>query len=100
MTQVMVDPRDPAFENPSKPIGPFFTAFRAAALKKGKEVADGGRQRTRIRRVVASPLPQRIINVDIIRDAVRKTESASLQPVEAGSRLTTMRTTTSKASKL
>lgn len=67
ITQVMVDPRDPAFENPSKPIGPFFTAFRAAALKKEKKwpmVEDSGRG---YRRVVASPLPQRIINVDIIR---------------------------------
>ena len=67
ITQVMVDPRDPAFENPSKPIGPFFTAFRAAVLKKEKKwpmVEDSGRG---YRRVVASPLPQRIINVDIIR---------------------------------
>jgi carbamate kinase len=66
-TQVMVDPRDAAFENPSKPIGPFFTAFRAAALKKEKKwpmVEDSGRG---YRRVVPSPLPQRIINVDVIR---------------------------------
>lgn len=72
MTQVMVDPRDPAFENPSKPIGPFFTAFRAAALKKEKKwpmVEDSGRG---YRRVVASPLPQRIINVDIIRALLKE----------------------------
>lgn len=71
MTQVMVDPRDPAFENPSKPIGPFFTAFRAAALKKEKKwpmVEDSGRG---YRRVVASPIPQRIINVDVIRALLR-----------------------------
>jgi carbamate kinase len=67
ITQVMVDPRDPAFENPSKPIGPFFTAFRAAALKKEKKwpmVEDSGRG---YRRVVASPLPQRIINLEIVK---------------------------------
>jgi carbamate kinase len=67
VTQVMVDPRDPAFENPSKPIGPFFTAYRAAALKKEKKwpmVEDSGRG---YRRVVASPLPQKIINVDVIK---------------------------------
>lgn len=55
ITQVMVDPRDPAFENPSKPIGPFFTAYRAAALKKEKKwpmIEDSGRG---YRRVVASP---------------------------------------------
>src|SRR5262245_2312328 len=72
ITQVMVDPRDPAFENPSKPIGPFFTAFRAAALKKEKKwpmIEDSGRG---YRRVVASPLPQRIINLDIIRMLVKE----------------------------
>ena len=67
ITQVMVDPRDPAFENPSKPIGPFFTAYRAAILKKEKRwpmVEDSGRG---YRRVVASPLPQRIINLEIVK---------------------------------
>ena len=67
ITQVMVDPRDSAFENPSKPIGPFFTAYRAAALKKEKKwpmVEDSGRG---YRRVVASPLPQKIINIDVIK---------------------------------
>jgi len=71
ITQVMVDPRDPAFENPSKPIGPFFTAFRAQALKKEKKwpmVEDSGRG---YRRVVASPFPQRIINLEIVKSLVR-----------------------------
>lgn len=70
VTQVMVDPRDPAFENPSKPIGPFFTAYRAAILKKEKKwpmVEDSGRG---YRRVVASPLPQRIINLEIVKSLV------------------------------
>lgn len=72
ITQVMVDPRDPAFENPSKPIGPFFTAYRAAALKKEKKwpmIEDSGRG---YRRVVASPLPERIINLETIRLLVRE----------------------------
>jgi len=72
ITQVMVDPRDPAFENPSKPIGPFFTSFRAQALKKEKKwpmVEDSGRG---YRRVVASPLPQRIINLEVIKSLVRE----------------------------
>jgi len=70
ITQVMVDPRDPAFENPSKPIGPFFTAYRAAALKKEKKwpmMEDSGRG---YRRVVASPIPQRIINIETIKTLV------------------------------
>jgi carbamate kinase len=72
VTQVMVDPRDPAFENPSKPIGPFFTAYRAAALKKEKKwpmVEDSGRG---YRRVVASPLPQRIINLEVIKTLIQQ----------------------------
>jgi carbamate kinase len=72
ITQVMVDPRDPAFESPTKPIGPFFTAFRAAALRKEKKwpmVEDSGRG---YRRVVASPLPVRIINVDVIKALLRE----------------------------
>jgi carbamate kinase len=72
ITQVMVDPRDPAFENPSKPIGPFFTAYRAAALRKEKKwpmVEDSGRG---YRRVVASPLPQRIINMEVVKTLVKE----------------------------
>lgn len=72
ITQVMVDPRDPAFENPSKPIGPFFTAYRAAALRKEKKwpmIEDSGRG---YRRVVASPMPQRIINLEIVKTLVKE----------------------------
>ena len=72
ITQVMVDPRDPAFENPSKPIGPFFTAYRAAVLRKEKRwpmVEDSGRG---YRRVVASPLPQRIINLETLKALVKE----------------------------
>lgn len=72
ITMVMVDPRDPAFENPSKPIGPFFTAYRAAVLKKEKKwpmIEDSGRG---YRRVVASPLPQKIINIEVIKRLVEE----------------------------
>ena len=72
ITQVMVDPRDPAFENPSKPIGPFFTAYRAAALRKEKKwpmIEDSGRG---YRRVVASPLPQQIINLEVMKKLVQE----------------------------
>jgi len=72
MTQVLVDPRDPAFENPTKPIGPFLTAFRASQLKKEKKwpmIEDSGRG---YRRVVASPIPQRILNIDVIRALVKE----------------------------
>jgi len=65
LTQIEVDPRDPAFQAPSKPIGPFFEKAEAdeLAATHGWLMAplDGG-----YRRVVASPRPQRIFELDII----------------------------------
>ena len=62
VTQVVVDPADPAFADPTKPIGPFYTQARAKQLKAEHPEAvfkeDAGRG---WRRVVASPKPQRII---------------------------------------
>lgn len=62
VTQVVVDPADPAFQDPTKPIGPFYTKERAEALQKEHPEAvfkeDAGRG---WRRVVASPKPIRII---------------------------------------
>jgi carbamate kinase len=68
VTQVLVDKNDPAFENPSKPIGSFMNAEQAAR-KRNEEgwqmVEDAGRG---WRRVVPSPLPKQIIE----RDAIEK----------------------------
>jgi carbamate kinase len=61
MTQVIVDPDDPAFERPTKPIGPFFSAGRARRLAeaRGWSVAeDAGRG---WRRVVPSPEPLEVV---------------------------------------
>ena len=66
VTQVRVDPEDQAFKNPSKPIGHFMTKEQAeyAAKEYGYIVKeDAGRG---WRRVVASPLPQEIIEIDAI----------------------------------
>lgn len=69
LTQVEVDPRDPAFRNPTKPIGPLLDAKRARALaaERGYAIAevDGG-----FRRVVASPEPLRIREIGVIRRLV------------------------------
>ena len=66
ITQVRVDPEDPAFEHPSKPIGHFMDAEEAAMVReKGYEVIeDAGRG---YRRVVASPKPKEIIEIGTIR---------------------------------
>ena len=60
LTQVVVDPRDPAFDHPTKPVGPIYGKREALRLKmeKGWSIAPDG---TEFRRVVPSPRPQRII---------------------------------------
>lgn len=67
VTQVAVDPKDPAFERPSKPIGPFYSLEEAERLQKEKGwglVEDSGRG---WRRVVPSPKPHEIIEIGTIR---------------------------------
>ena len=67
MTQVVVDPDDPAFGRPTKPIGPFFSEGRARRLAsaRGWSVAeDSGRG---WRRVVASPEPVEVVEAGEIR---------------------------------
>lgn len=72
ITHVVVDPRDPAFENPSKPIGPFFDRSGAHRLarERGWEVReDAGRG---YRRVVPSPDPKEILEAGVIRGLLRQ----------------------------
>lgn len=67
VTQMVVDAHDPAFQNPTKPIGPFYSKEQAQALaaEKGYTVKeDSGRG---WRRVVASPRPRRIVEIGTIR---------------------------------
>ena len=67
ITQMVVDENDPAFSNPSKPIGPFYTEQEAKALEKEKGYVmkeDAGRG---WRRVVASPEPMEIVEIDTIK---------------------------------
>ncbi len=67
VTQVVVDPDDPAFDNPTKPIGSFYTEEEARQLAKLNGYAmkeDAGRG---WRRVVASPRPQRIVEIHAVR---------------------------------
>ena len=69
LTQVEVDPADPAFLKPTKPIGSFMTKEEAEALEaKGYTcVEDSGRG---YRQVVASPRPQGIVELDTIKTLV------------------------------
>lgn len=67
MTRVEVDPDDPAFQNPTKPVGPFYDSRRAELLRdeRGWTVKeDAGRG---WRRVVPSPQPLRVLELEAIR---------------------------------
>ncbi|MGD9264708.1 MAG: carbamate kinase [Lysobacterales bacterium] len=66
LTQVLVDPADPAFDNPTKPVGPIYDRAEAERLKqeKGWTMAADGEH---FRRVVPSPEPQWIIEMNVIR---------------------------------
>ena len=69
LTMIEVDRRDPAFANPTKPIGPVYdrdTAEQLAAASGWSIAADGDK----FRRVVASPKPKRIFEIRPIRTLV------------------------------
>jgi carbamate kinase len=70
ITPVLVDRHDPAFEKPTKPVGPFYTRYRAQQLAREKKwtmVEDAGRG---YRKVVPSPKPIDIVPKWIIHDLV------------------------------
>ncbi len=80
VTQVLVDRHDPAFQNPSKPIGSFMSEVEARAQREKERwdiVEDAGRG---WRRVVASPLPVRVIE----RDAVKRLIDTGLVVITVG----------------
>jgi len=72
LSLVVVDGDDPGFADPSKPIGPFFSRWRAEALMRDhgwsmKEDAGRG-----WRKVVASPLPLQVLGVESLRDLLAR----------------------------
>jgi carbamate kinase len=71
ITQVLVDNEDPAFENPTKPIGQFFTKEQISPMIEKEHwdvVEDCGRG---WRRVVPSPVPTKIIETEMIRQMLK-----------------------------
>lgn len=70
LTQVLVDEKDEAFKNPTKPIGSFMTKEEADQIAKEKGytfVEDSGRG---YRRVVASPIPKEIVELDVVNSLI------------------------------
>ncbi|MQU06018.1 carbamate kinase [Pseudomonas helleri] len=71
LTQVEVDPKDPAFQNPTKPIGPVYSEADAKRLaaEKGWDIAPDG---DKFRRVVPSPKPKNIFEIRPIKWLLEK----------------------------
>ena len=70
VTQIAVDPKDPAFQNPSKPVGDFYIKEQAEQIEKEKGYTfkeDAGRG---YRQVVPSPLPQKIMELNSIKTLI------------------------------
>lgn len=72
VTQVEVDAADPAFLKPSKPIGPFFSRERAEAMQKAAGWTMIEDSSHGWRKVVASPRPLAVRNVDIVSSLVNR----------------------------
>ena len=70
VTQVEVDPDDPAFARPSKPIGSFLSEEEALHMRddEGWDIVEDANRGWR--RVVASPLPKRIVEIAAIRTLI------------------------------
>jgi carbamate kinase len=73
VTQVLVDPNDPAFEEPTKPVGPFYSEREAEELRmtKGYVLRRVGNGEKPYRRVVPSPRPIEIVERGCIDELVR-----------------------------
>ncbi len=71
ITQVIVDKEDPAFDAPAKPVGPFYSEYRAKMLMREKKwimMEDAGRG---FRKVVPSPRPIDVVSKHVMHDLVR-----------------------------
>lgn len=72
VTQVIVDKEDPAFKNPTKPIGPFYTkeeADQRAKATGGHYIEDSGRG---YRKIIPSPDPVKVVESDLMKDLISK----------------------------
>lgn len=71
ITQVVVDEEDPAFGDPLKPIGPFYSKENASKLarERGWKIVPDARRR--YRRVVPSPYPIEIVEIEVVKNLVR-----------------------------
>jgi len=83
LTQVVVDPTDPAFSNPTKFVGPVYGAKEAEALREalGWTVKQDGEY---YRRVVPSPPPLEILQIDAVRTLLKTQTPNGPLPIVCG----------------
>ncbi|MDR0971283.1 MAG: carbamate kinase [Bacteroidales bacterium] len=68
LTQVVVDKNDPAFEKPTKPVGPYYKKEEAEAYsEKTGAIFAPDPKGNGYRKVVASPKPQKVTNIDLVK---------------------------------
>lgn len=67
LTQIEVDPQDPAFKKPTKFIGPIYTQEQSAQITQAHPTWVIAKDGDYCRRVIASPQPQRILEINTIR---------------------------------
>jgi len=73
ITQVLVDREDPAFQEPTKPIGPFYIKEEADLLAKANDwVFKEDARKRGWRRVVASPTPIDVLNQKIVKELAKR----------------------------
>ena len=71
ITQVLVDESDTAFQNPTKPVGPFYSQERAERMRKEgiSVMEDAGRG---YRRAVPSPNPERVLEAEVVKSLLQQ----------------------------
>lgn len=72
ITQVLVDKKDEAFNNPTKPIGSFYTFEEAQKLKEANGYVMVEDAQRGFRRVVASPIPKKIVEIRPIKKLLKQ----------------------------
>ncbi|MHC4766624.1 MAG: carbamate kinase, partial [Planctomycetota bacterium] len=72
VTQVVVDPGDPAFQQPTKPVGPFLSEAEAKRRQREHGWCVGEDAGRGWRRLVPSPVPQKVIQRTMIREAAQQ----------------------------
>src|SRR5205823_6497933 len=74
LTEVEVDANDAAFKRPTKPIGPYFTRYRAEALERDQGWSMREEAGRGWRKIVPSPRPLNILNLNTIRRMLESAE--------------------------